>query len=463
MLPQAYDEAFVRPEVAREGYGPVLDLLRRADREALVRRLADALAERDVTFGHGPDAPAFRLDPVPRVLTAAEWAELEAGLVQRVRALSAFVADAYGERRIVREGILPARVLDTAEHFEPAMVGARLPAAGPIAIAGLDLVRDPSGAFRVLEDNVRTPSGLAYAVAAREALAPLLGVGGIVDVAPAYELLGAALRASAPDGVEEPCVVVVSDGLENTAWFEHHEIARRLGLALLRPDELELRDGAVYAPVDGRRRRVDVVYRRTDEDRLNGDDGAPTPLAALLLEPCRAGAVSCVNAFGVGIADDKLAHAYVEEMVRFYLGEEPRLRSVRTYDLGDPALREQLLDRMDELVVKPRAASGGHGVFVGPHAEERDRRATARTVDREPECFVAQETVMLSCHPTIVDGGRLEARHVDLRALVFLAGDRGGALAGGLTRFAVEAGSLIVNSSQGGGAKDTWVLRGEGP
>jgi carboxylate-amine ligase len=461
MPPEAYDEAYDRPGVPRASYGHVLDALAGQDLDALRERLAAEVAARDVTFGHGADAPVFRLDPVPRVLGAAEWAELEAGLVQRVRALNAFVADAHGERRIVREGVVPARVLDTAEHFEPRLAGAPVPGHGPVVIAGLDLVRDPSGAFLVLEDNVRTPSGLAYAVGAREALGALLDARAAVDPAPAFELLGAALRAAAPAGVDEPCVVVVSDGPDNSAWFEHREIAERLGLGLLRPDDLEVRGGEVRTAVDGRERRVDVVYRRTNEDRLTGDDGELTPLGARLLEPLRNGTVACVNAFGAGVADDKLAHAYVEEMVRFYLGEEPRLRSVPTHDLGDPHVRERLLDRMDEVVVKPRAESGGHGVFVGPHAHGHDREAMAREVEASPERFVAQETVMLSCHPTVVDGGRLEPRHVDLRALVLLAGDRAGALPGGLTRFALEAGSLVVNSSQGGGAKDTWVLRRE--
>jgi uncharacterized circularly permuted ATP-grasp superfamily protein len=463
MAPGGYDEAFARPGVARPHYRPVLDALADEDLDGLVGRLAEEVAAREVTFGLGPDAPVFHLDPVPRVLTADEWAELDAGLVQRARALNAFVADAYGERRIVAAGIVPARVLETAEHFEPLMAGARFAGAGPIAIAGLDVVRDDTGAFCVLEDNVRTPSGLAYAASAREALGAVLGQArDAVDVAPAFELLGAALRAAAPEGREDPCLAVVSDGPENTAWFEHSEIARRLGLALVRPADLEVHGDEVHAPVDGRLRRLDVVYRRTDEDRLTGDDGEPTPLGRLLLEPCRAGTLACVNAFGAGVADDKLAHAYVEEMVRFYLGEEPRLRSVPTYDLGDAAVRERLLDRMDELVIKPRAESGGNGIFVGPHARSRDRAEMAEAVRRAPERFVAQETIMLSEHPTLVDGGRLEPRHVDLRAIVLLAGERAAALPGGLTRVALEEGSLVVNSSQGGGAKDTWVLRREG-
>jgi uncharacterized circularly permuted ATP-grasp superfamily protein len=463
MAPEGYDEAFVRSGVPRAQYAAVLEALGAGELDALRARLAAEVAALEVTFGLGPDAPDFHLDPVPRVLTAGEWSELEAGLVQRARALNAFVADAYGERRIVAAGVVPARVIDSAQHFEPLMAGARFAGAGPVAIAGLDVVRDPSGAFLVLEDNVRTPSGLAYAVGARAALAAVLGpAGGAVAVEPVFELLAAALRAAAPAGREEPCVAVVSDGPENTAWFEHREVARRLGLALVRPDELEVDGAVVRVVVDGRRDRVDVVYRRTDEDRLTGDDGAPTPLGALLHAPCRAGTLGCVNAFGAGVADDKLAHAYVEDMVRFYLAEEPRLRSVPTYDLGDPAVRERLLDRMDELVVKPRAESGGQGIFVGPHARERDREAMAEEVRRAPEAFVAQETISLSHHPTVVDGGRLEPRHVDLRAIVLLAGERAGALPGGLTRVALEAGSLVVNSSQGGGAKDTWVLRGEG-
>lgn len=412
------------------------------DLTRLQRRVSTVLEERRVVFS----GSAFTIDPVPRVIAAHEWRELERGLAQRVRALAAFVADVYGQRRIVQAGVVPARVIETAEYLEPAMRGAAMPAGGPIAVAGLDVIRDESGRFLVLEDNVRTPSGLAYAVAAREALDACLGApGGRRELSGAFDLLARALRAAS--AAEDPRIVVLTDGPGNSAFFEHAAIARHLGFPLVRVEDLDVRDGRVR--LDGA--PVDVVYRRTDQDRL--DD----PVGRALGEAALGGPTAVVNAFGAGVADDKLAHAYVEDMVRFYLGEEPLLGSVPTYDLSVDAVRERVLARLGEVVVKPRAASGGDGILIGPHAEPGDREATARRVREHPEDWIAQEVIALSRHPTVVDG-RLEPRHVDLRAFVFLAGDEAAVLPGGLTRVALDAGSLVVNSSQGGGAKDTWVL-----
>jgi carboxylate-amine ligase len=424
--------------IAFQEKAPSLDHL---DLTHLKRRVAEVLERRDVRFS----GSRFTIDPVPRVIGVEEWRALEAGLAQRVRALSAFVRDVYGERRIVSAGVVPARVIETAEYHEPAMRGVPLV---PIVVAGLDVVRDESGEFLVLEDNCRTPSGLAYAIAAREALDACLpappgrrGLGG------AYDLLGDALRAAAPGGDPDPVVAVLTDGPRNSAHFEHEAIARHLGLPLVTLDGLRRRGRGLFADVRGTWQRVDVVYRRTNQDRL--DEPVGRALAG--------SEATVVNAFGAGVADDKLAHAYVEDMVRFYLGEEPALRSVPTYDLGIPEVRERVLDRIGEVVVKPRAASGGEGILIGPHAPAEEREATAEAVRRAPEDWVAQETISLSCHPTVA-GGRLEPRHVDLRAFVFLAGDDATVLPGGLTRVALERGSLIVNSSQGGGAKDTWVM-----
>jgi uncharacterized circularly permuted ATP-grasp superfamily protein len=251
--------------------------------------------------------------------------------------------------------------------------------------------------------------------------------------------------------------VVLSDGSANSAWYEHARIARELSIPLVTPADLDSRGGRLTAVVDGRRLPVDVVYRRTDEDRLMGEGGELTAVGAVLLEPLRAGTLACVNGFGTGVADDKLVHAYVEEMVRFYLHEEPLLPSVQTYDPADPNDRAEVLERIDELVVKPRTGHGGHGVVVGPHARAEDRRRVADAIRERPEDYVAQETIMLSRHPTVIDG-RLEARHVDLRPFVFMTPDGGRVLPGGLTRVALDRGALVVNSSQRGGGKDTWVL-----
>jgi uncharacterized circularly permuted ATP-grasp superfamily protein len=449
-----YDEAYERSGLARPHYAALLDELQRTDLRELAERAAEWVAAQGVTFAGGP----FAVDPVPRVLTAAEWRDLEAGLVQRVRALNAFVRDVHGPRAIVEAGVVPPVLVASADHHEPAMAGMAEHGANPIAVAGLDVVRDPDGRFLVLEDNVRTPSGIAYAFAARQASDALLpDHPPLRDLAPVLDLLRDALRAAAPDGVEDPFVVQVSDGPENPAWYEHEVISQRLGLPLVRLDDLSVRDGALMADVAGRPRRVDVIYRRTNEERLVDGGGRPTPIGAAVLEPLRRGLLGAANAFGAGVADDKLAHAYVERMIEFYLGEAPLVRSVPTFDLADQAAREEVLDRIDEMVIKPRAESGGHGVVVGPHATQADRARVVRAVEDDPESFVAQETVWLSRHPVIVEG-RLEPRHVDLRAFVFVAGERVGAMPGGLTRVALDEGALVVNSSQDGGAKDTWVL-----
>jgi uncharacterized circularly permuted ATP-grasp superfamily protein len=274
----------------------------------------------------------------------------------------------------------------------------------------------------------------------------------------AFETLATALRAAAPEGAgEEPTVVLLSDGESNSAYYEHVQIARRTGVPLVLAEQLSVRSGRLYACLEQGERAVDVVYRRTDEDRLADERGRLTHVAELLLEPVLEGTLACVNAFGTGVADDKLVHAYVEEMVRFYLREEPLLRSVPTYDPAEPEVLEMILDRIDELVIKPRSGHGGYGVVIAPHARPEDVRKAAEEVAAAPERFVAQETVMLSRHPTVADG-RLEPRHVDLRPFAIAIGEEVRVLPGGLTRVAFDRGALVVNSSQNGGSKDTWVL-----
>jgi carboxylate-amine ligase len=441
-----YDEAYMPDGTPRPHYAAVLEALAGRDLEALRARLDGRLAERGITFGTGADAEPFKLDPVPRVIPAGEWARIERGLVQRVRALNAFVTDVYSEQAAVEAGVVPARVIGSASYFEPALMGSVIPHARPIVVAGFDVIRNEAGEYLVLEDNVRTPSGVAYAVAARAALDEVLPApAGRVALDASFSALGAALRALAT--VEDPTVAVLSDGPANTAYYEHRTIAEALGVPVVTPDDLELRDGRVLAAG----RPVDVLYRRTNADRCED------PVGRLLLQPCRSGAVACANAFGTGVADDKLTHAYVEDLVRFYLGEEPLIGSVGTYDLAREDHRERVLGRIDELVVKPRAESGGEGVFVGPHATPSDRQRMVRTVMAAPDDYIAQETIGLSLHPTVA-GGELVRRHVDLRAFVFATADGPVAFPGGLTRVALEPGSLVVNSSQDGGGKDTWIL-----
>jgi uncharacterized circularly permuted ATP-grasp superfamily protein len=402
-------------------------------------------------FSVGGDA-SFHLDPVPRVIAGEEWEPLAAGLAQRVRALDRFAADAYGAREIVAAGVVPERVLDSGEGREPRVHGVRPRGDAWVGIAGIDIVRAPDGTWLVLEDNLRTPSGIAFAVATR------LVTLGLLDVPPegqprpqgdAGELLRWALAGAAPDG-EAGHAAIVTDGSSNAAYWEHARLAEAAGLPLLEPADLEP-DGSGALRVRGGP-RLDAVYRRSNADML------ADPLGDLLGPPWRAGRLGLVNAYGLGIADDKLAHAYVEDIVRFYLGEEPLLRSVHTYDLCLPDALEEALDRIEELVIKPRNGYGGIGVVVCAHAEREDVDRVREAIRANPSAFIAQDLVLLSEHPTLIDG-RLEPRHVDLRPFVFLGPEREARVfTGGLTRVALDAGSLVVNSSQNGGAKDTWVV-----
>jgi uncharacterized circularly permuted ATP-grasp superfamily protein len=449
---------------SQHAFGRVLATLDDVDLHALSRSLSDELRERKVTFGADDDGEmeAFVVDPVPRLIECEEWDALAVGLAQRARALDRFVADVYGGRRIVGAGVVPFSAIESAEFFEPRMASLPPVSGRWITVTGLDLVRDgEEGPFEVLEDNVRTPSGIAYAMAAREALSGHLSVPvgmSVRSLEPAYEWLGEALRAAAPpEAGASPSVVVLTDGPSNSAYYEHGAIASRLGLPLVRIDDLTVRSKRLFARTENGLMPVDVVYRRTDEDRLFDSAGASTALAEILLGPLEAQTLGCANAFGTGVADDKLVHSYVEDMVRFYLDEEPVLRSVPTHDLSKPGVLEMALERIGELVVKPRGGHGGIGVVVGPRADAQTLAAISRELAAAPEQFIVQETVQLSRQPTVC-GEVLEPRHVDLRPFTFAIGDRVEVLPGGLTRVALERGSLVVNSSQRGGAKDTWVL-----
>jgi uncharacterized circularly permuted ATP-grasp superfamily protein len=446
----AYDEAFAPDGSLRPEGGVGVSAIGDADLEELCRALGRALGDQGVGFRSVNGETEFNVDPIPRVLGAGEWEALEAGLVQRVKALNAFVADVYGPRRAIAEGVVPARVVENSEGYESRVRGVRPPGDLWIGVAGLDLVRDASGELLVLEDNATTPSGFAYALAARAALMELLDVADGVAPRPLDDMprmLMDTLRSAAPDAAD-PYVVVLTDGPDNSAYYEHAWAAGALGVTLAEPRDLELRgDRLLHGD-----RPVDVVYRRTNADVVDTDIGA------LLVPALRAGTLAVVNAFGTRVADDKLAHAYVEDMVRFYLGEEPLLRSVETLDLCDDDVRERALDELESLVVKPRNGSGGVGVVICAHARPEDVDAVRREISERPHAYVAQPRVEISLHPTVI-GDELLPRHVDLRPFVFLRGDGEAAvMPGGLTRVAFDEGAMVVNSTQNGGAKDTWVL-----
>ncbi len=453
--PGRFDEAFVHDGTPRPPYAAVLDALARQDLSLLRERAQASAGALGLEFGPGQP---MTVDPVPRVIETAEWEAVEAGLLQRARALNSFLLDAYGGQRIFDAGVVPRRLLETSSGYEPRMRGLLDPTVPPATVAGLDLVRDADGRLLVLEDNLRMPSGASYARAVREAVEPALELPQRPRPLDGHvEALGAAIRAAAADGRDDPAAAIVSDGPESGAWYEHRRLGRELGIPVVLPRDLEVERGRLFARHSRERHQLDVVYRRLDEDRLSTPEGALTSLGELLLPALRSGRLRCVNAFGTGLADDKLAHAYTESMVRFYLGEEPLLRSVPSFDLSEAGAREAAMERLDELVIKPRDGFGGKGVTIMPRATEPQRRRAIGLLRRRPAGFVAQEAVQLSSHPTVCEG-RLRPRRVDLRPFVVSSAAGVAAMPGGLTRYARGANEMIVNSSRGGGCKDTWVI-----
>jgi carboxylate-amine ligase len=440
------DEAIAPTGVPRTPYADVFDALARQNLVVLRERVRSNAAALGLCFG--PGQPMV-VDPVPRLIDVGEWRELEAGLLQRAAALNAFLADTYGGQRIFDAGVVPRRLLETSLGYEPRMHGLLDPAVPAATVAGLDLIRDASGELLVLEDNLRMPSGAGYSLAVREAVAAEIGAANPPLAIDGYvRVLGEAIRATA---------AIVSDGPKSGAWYEHRRLGRELDIPVVLPHQLEIAKGRLYYRQGRERVQIDVVYRRLDEDRLSTADGGLTGLGELLLPALESGRLRCVNAFGTGVADDKLAHAYTESMVRFYLGEEPLLRSVPSFDLSDEMVRKNVLERLDELVLKPRDGFGGHGVTIMQRATAAQRRRAIGLLRRSPERFIAQDTVQLSSHPTVC-GARLRPRRVDLRPYVVSGPAGAAAMAGGLTRYARGAGEMVVNSSRGGGCKDTWVV-----
>ncbi len=406
---------------------------------------------------------AWPLDLVPRVLTAAEWTAIRRGLAQRIRALNAFVDDVYHAHEIVRAGIVPWSLIVSRPGFARPVHGVRAPGGVYCHVSGCDLVRDGQGRWRVLEDNVRTPSGISYVIENRLAmtrLMPELFAGHRIRAVDHYpSLLLDALRAVAPSSDGHPTVVLWTPGPLNSAYFEHAFLARRMGVELVEASDLVVRDAVCYMRTTSGLQRVHTIYRRLDDDFIDPLEFRPDSVLGVpgLVRAYRAGTVAIANAIGTGVADDKAIYHYVPEMIRFYLGEEPILENVPTYLLGDERVRREVLRRLSELVVKPTGESGGKGVFIGPQASASEREAQARLIEERPDRFIAQELVHLSTVPTEAGDGMLAPRHVDLRPFAVF-GDEIRIVPGGLTRVALQEGSMIVNSSQGGGSKDTWVL-----
>ena len=473
--PQGFFDEVIGPASAvRAHYREVVERLSLLSPEELSRRerLRDrAFRSAGITFtlyGEGDGIErTFPMDLVPRIIPADEWEHIEAGLIQRVTALNQFLDDLYvGERAAVKDKIVPQWLIVSSSGFERNAFGIPVPRGARCLVAGIDIVRDAAGTYRVLEDNLRNPSGISYVLENRAAmtrvLPTLFGSQHIRSVDHYGASLLSALRHVAPAAAGDPTVVVLTPGVFNSAYFEHAFLARQMGVELVEGPDLVVDEHVVFMRTTRGLERVDVIYRRIDDDFLD-----PVPFRSDsvlgvpgLLAAARAGNVTIANAIGNGVADDKAVYAYVPDLIRYYLNEEPLLPNVDTYILWDEDQRAMCRERLDELVVKPVSASGGYGMLIGPSASDAEIELFRKRIDANPRGYIAQEVVQLSRHPTLV-GDHMEGRHIDLRPFV-LSGEQVEVIPGGLTRVALRKGSLVVNSSQGGGSKDTWVLS-EGP
>ncbi|MHB8528014.1 MAG: circularly permuted type 2 ATP-grasp protein [Caulobacteraceae bacterium] len=432
------------------------------------RTLEQSFLLQGITFTvYGAGDATERIIPTdlfPRIIPAPEWARIEAGLTQRLRALNTFLADIYGGQKILADGLLPRDLIFGAPSYRREMQGVYVPHDAYVNVSGADLIRGEDGGFFVLEDNLRVPSGVSYMLANREAakrtFPEIFGRARVRPVERYPDLLLAALKSMAPEWRPDPQVVVLTPGVYNSAYYEHAYLARLMGVPLVEGRDLVVHNNAVHMRTTEGLRGVDVIYRRVDDDFIDPltfrRDSALG--AAGLFNAYRAGNVVIANAPGTGVADDKAVYAYVPDIIHYYLGEDPILPNVKTFLCRNPAELNHVLANLDTLVVKAVGASGGYGMLVGPHASAAEREAFARKLKADPANYIAQPTIHLSTAPCLVDG-QIEPRHVDLRPFL-LAGAEITVTPGALTRVAMRRGSLVVNSSQGGGSKDTWVLSG---
>ncbi len=463
---QAFDEMFDGQGNVRGPYKGIFAELAPSDADELEGRaeaLGRAFIDQGITFSLSGQERPFPLDLVPRVISAAEWSRLERGIKQRVRALELYLDDLYGEQEILRDGVIPRRLVTSCEHFHREAVGIVPPNGVRIHVAGIDLVRDAQGTFRVLEDNLRSPSGVSYVMENRRTMArvfPNLFATHRVRAVGDYSAhLLRALRNAAATNEADPTVVVLTPGVYNSAYFEHSLLARQMGAELVEGRDLFCRDNTVYMRTTEGERQVDVIYRRIDDSFLDPMQFRPDSMLGVagLLNAARAGNVVISSSVGNGVGDDKLVYTYVPTIIEYYLGEKPLLANVDTFRCWLEDEREEVLDRVDELVIKPVEGSGGYGIVFGPDASDRERNTICRKIRNDPRGWIAQPVVQLSTVPTQIDS-KLAPRHVDLRPFAVNDGDDVWVLPGGLTRVALPEGSLVVNSSQGGGSKDTWVL-----
>jgi uncharacterized circularly permuted ATP-grasp superfamily protein len=473
-LPGTYDEMF-DGHAARPPFARVAQLLAKMTPDELARaqQLAEtALLQQGVTFSVYGDARGtekiFPFCLLPRLIAAADYARLERGLQQRLRALGAFLDDIYGDQKILRAGVVPAEMILGAAGYRPMLRGIKPPGGVRIHISGVDLIRDPAGTWRVLEDNLRTPSGVSYVVENRlisKRLFPRVFDAARVHRVDHYPTrLAETLRSVSP--LEQECnAVVLTPGTYNSAYFEHSFLARTMGLELVQAPDLVVEGDKVYCRTTRGLRRVDVIYRRTDEAFLDPEVFRPDSMLGVpgLMRAYAAGNVALANAPGNGVADDKAVYPFVPDMIEFYLGEEPILEQVQTYVCLFDEDRAYVLEHLAEMVVKAVDEAGGYGMLMGPQASAAELEEFRQRILAEPRRYIAQHRIELSCCPTwIGDRAKVEPRRVDLRPYILTSREGPWVLPGGLTRVALKQGSYVVNSSQGGGSKDTWVMKETG-
>jgi uncharacterized circularly permuted ATP-grasp superfamily protein len=470
---QAFDEMYEAAGEVRDHYSAVHTRLTTLSPEALADRqktLERSFLLQGITFTvYGAETTTERIIPtdlVPRIIPSTEWDHIETGLIQRLRALNMFLDDIYGEQQILMDGIVPRELVLGAPSYRREMQHLYVPHKAYANVCGSDLIRGEDGAFAVLEDNLRVPSGVSYMLANRDAAKRTFpGTFRAANVRPVErypDLLLKTLKSMAPDWRPDPQVVVLTPGVYNSAYYEHAYLARLMGAPLVEGRDLVVHENMVYMRTTTGLRRVDVIYRRVDDDFIDPltfrrDSGLGV---AGLFNAYRSGNVVMCNAPGTGVADDKAVYAYVPEIIKYYLGEDAILPNIETFLCREPAQLSHVLANLDKLVVKAVGASGGYGMLVGPHASRKERETFAEALKADPANYIAQPTIQLSTAPCLIDG-RIEPRHVDLRPFI-LSGEKIVVTPGALTRVALRRGSLVVNSSQGGGSKDTWILADDG-
>ncbi|MFC0471138.1 circularly permuted type 2 ATP-grasp protein [Halalkalibacter kiskunsagensis] len=464
-----YDEMFAKKESPHSHYQPLYDNISLLDKKIVESRYQLAqqnFIRQGITFtvynnSEGTER-TMPFDPLPRIISKEEWNVVEKGLQQRVLALNAFLEDIYMDQEILKQGVVPRDLIVTSPHFYHQVHGINVPRKKRIFIAGIDLIRDDKGNYLVLEDNIRNPSGLSYVFqnrfVMRKLFPDLFNGYSIESLENQLHEMHDALKYIAPNHKKHPTIVLLTPGVYNSAYYDHSFLAKEMGIELVESRDLIVNNQVVYMKTTKGLKQVDVIYRRIDDDYLDPLVFREDSLIGVpgLIDAYRAGNVSIANGVGNGVADDKATYAYVPDMIRFYLKEEPILHNVKTYQLSNKTDYEYALANLDDLVFKERNSSGGYNMLIGPQATAEEKAIYRKKIIGNPEAFIAQPTISLSQSPTFTEEGII-GRHVDLRAYVVL-NEVPHVVPGGLTRVALRKGSLVVNSSQGGGGKDTWVL-----